>query len=85
MAFAAAGMNCVAVGPTKLWVYNTTDTLNSATVAAKTSGFCTDNVPGLSAGDIVFIGHNTAAALAVIRITAITATTCTFVEHAALA
>jgi hypothetical protein len=76
MAFSAAGMNCVAVGPTKLWLYNTTDSLTSATMAAATDGFCTDNVPGLAAGDVIICAHNTAALLSIVRITSITATTC---------
>lgn len=85
MAFSAKGMNCVGIGPNKLYIYNTTDTLTSATVVAATSGFCTNNCPGMAAGDIVMIGHNTSAKLAIVRITAITATTCAYTEAAALA
>jgi len=85
MAFSAAGLNCIGVGPKKLYIYNTTDTLTSATAAASTNGFCTDNCPGMTAGDVVLIAHNTNALLSVTRITAIAATTCTIVAYAALA
>lgn len=85
MAFSAEGMNCVAVGPTKLYIYNTTDTLTSATVVTATSGFCTNNCPGMDAGDIVMVAHNTSALLAIVRITAIAATTCTYTGITALA
>ena len=85
MAFAAAGLNCIAVGPTKLYIYSTTDTLNSATIIATTNGFNTTNCPGMSAGDIVIIGDGTSSLLKTVRITAITATACTYVERADLA
>ena len=85
MAFSAAGLNCIAVGPTKLYIYNTTDTLTSTTIKASTDGFCTDNCPGMLAGDIVLIGHGTNSLLGGIRITAIADTTCTYVERADLA
>ena len=84
MAFAASGLNCVAVGPTKLYIYNTADVLTSATIVAKTSGFCTDNCPGMAAGDVIIIADNTAAKVSLVRITAITATTCSYVSDAAL-
>ena len=82
MAFAAAGLNCVAVGPTKLYIYNTTDTLTSATVL---TNFNTTNCPGMAAGDIILVAHNTAALLAPVRITAINAATCTYTGVTALA
>ena len=85
MAFDKAGLNCVAVGPTKLYIYNTTDTLTSVTVKAATDGFCSNNCPGMSAGDIVLIGNATSSLLAVVRITAIAATTCTYTGVTALA
>lgn len=85
MAFSAKGMNCIGIGPNKLYIYNTTDTLTSASVQAATDGFCTNNCPGMAAGDIVMIGHNTNALLAIVRITAITATTCTYTGVTALA
>ena len=85
MAFAAAGLNCIAVGPTKLYIYNTADTLTSASIVAATDGFCTDNCPGMSAGDIILIGDDTNSLLKTIRITGIAATTCTYVERADLA
>lgn len=81
MAFSAAGLNCLAVGPTKLYIYNTTDTITAA--SAKTN-FCTNNCPGLSAGDIIIIAHNTSAALAVVRVTHIAAAESTVVAIAAL-
>ena len=84
MAYDAAGMNCIAVGPMKLWIYYTTDVLTSATVCASTSGFCTDNCPGMSAGDIVLIAHNTNSDLDLIRITDIAATTCAYTGVSAL-
>ena len=81
MAFAAAGLNCIAVGPTKLYIYNTEDTLTTATLLTT---FNTANCPGMSAGDIVMVADNTNAALCVIRITAIDAATCTYVDDTAL-
>ena len=85
MAFAAAGLNCIAVGPIKLYIYNTTTTITAANVVLAAEGFCTNNCPGMSAGDIVMIAHDTNAAYGIIRITAIAATTCTYVERADLA
>ena len=85
MAFSAAGLNCIAVGPTKMYIYYTTDALTTASVKAKTYGLCTDNCPGMAAGDIVLLAHNTNAAIDLIRITAIAATTCTYAEVVALA
>ena len=84
MAFAAAGLNCIAVGPTKLYIYNTATSISAASVVLETEGFCTNNCPGMSAGDVIILAHNTSAALGLIRITAITATTCTYVNYAAL-
>ena len=80
MAFDAAGLNCIAVGPQKLYIYTTTDSLIYASLAVKTYGFCTDNCPGMIAGDLIIVAHNTAAAGALVRITAIAATTCTYVS-----
>ena len=85
MAFDAAGLNCIGVGPTKLYIYYTTDTLTSALVQAATSGFCKNNCPGMNAGDVIICAHNTNAALAVIRIVQISATTCQADAIAALA
>jgi len=85
MAFDAAGMNCIAVGPTKLYIYNTGDTLNSTTVKATTYGFNSTNCPGLAVGDIILCAHATATLFAPIRITAMTATTCTYTGITALA
>lgn len=75
MAFAAAGLNCIAVGPTKLYIYNTADSLTSATLLTT---FNTANCPGMAAGDVIIVAHNTAALINLIRITAIAAATCTF-------
>jgi len=85
MAFAAAGLNCVAVGPTKLYIYNTTETLTAASAVHATYGFNTTNCPGMSAGDIIFIAHNTNAAMSVIRLTEIASDAATMVAYAALA
>jgi len=82
MAFKAAGLNCIAIGPTKLYIYNTEDTLTSATVL---TNFNTANCPGMSAGDIILCAHATATLFASVRITAIDATSCTYVERADLA
>ena len=78
MAFSAAGMACIGVGPNKLYIYTTTDTISAASAVLSTDGFCTNNCPGMKAGDIIMIAHNTAALLAIVRITAISATTCTY-------
>lgn len=74
MAFAVAGLNCAAVGPTKLWIYYTTDSLTSATIK---TDFDTTNCPGMVAGDIVLVAHDTNALLSIVRITEIDATSCT--------
>jgi len=81
MAFASAGMNCVAVGPRKLWIYNTDDTMTSLLFHAQ---YNTANVPGMSAGDIVLTSHATHTLLSLITITAINAATSTFANYAAL-
>ena len=75
MAFAASGLNCIAVGPQKLYIYSTTDSLTSATLL---TNFNSTDCPGLLAGDIIIVAHNTAALLNVIRIASIDATSCTF-------
>lgn len=85
MAFDAAGLNCIGVGPTKLYIYNTADVMTSALVQAATSGFCKNNCPGMNAGDVVIVAHNTKSSLAVVRITNIAATTCTADAISALA
>ncbi|MFA5340788.1 MAG: hypothetical protein WC332_03325 [Clostridia bacterium] len=82
MAFAASGLNCIAVGPTKVYTYYTTDTLTSASVL---TNFNTTNCPGMAVGDRIDICHNTYALFAPIRITAIDATSCTYTGVTALA
>jgi len=52
MSYDSANMNCAVVGPQKLWIYKTTDTLNSATILTY---FTTTLVPGLAAGDFLII------------------------------
>ncbi|MFH1230563.1 MAG: hypothetical protein V1709_03610 [Planctomycetota bacterium] len=85
MAFSAAGFQNCDVGPTKLFIYYTTDTLTSGSIVVTANGLNTTNCPGLSAGDIVMVAHNTNALLAIVRITAITAATCTYTGITALA
>jgi len=75
MAFDAAGMNCIGVGPQKLYIYTTTDTLTST--ANQTTNWNTTDCPNLEAGDVIFVAHNTAALLDIVRITSINATSCT--------
>jgi hypothetical protein len=75
MAFAAAGLNCIAVGPQKLYIYSTTDVLTSATIK---EDFDTTNCPGMAAGDLIILAHNTYAALDMIRITDIDAASCQY-------
>ena len=82
MAFSAAGLNCIAVGPTKLFIYNTTDTLAGATLL---STFNTTNCPGMDAGDVIMVAHNTNALVGLIRITDIDATSCTVASATTLA
>lgn len=84
MAYDKAGMGLIAVGPTKLYIYYTTDTLTSSPTGS-TTNFNSTDCPGLLAGDIILLAHNTAAKLGLIRITAINATLCTFTQNAALA
>lgn len=81
MAFDIAGLNCIAVGPTKLYIYNTTDIM----MAASTTAFNTTSCPGMAAGDIVLVAHNTATRLSLIRITQIAGATHTNVGVSALA
>lgn len=83
MAFAASGLNCVAVGPTKLYIYYTTDTLTST--ANQTTYFNTKSCPGMAAGDIIMLAHNTSANLSLVRISAISATSCTLANAEAIA
>lgn len=85
MAFDKAGLNLWTVGNVKLYSYYTADTLTSATIVAKTSGFCTDNAPGMAAGDVIFLCQATYKQIVPIRITGIDATTCTYTGMTALA
>lgn len=81
MAFSAAGMNCIAVGPTNLYIYNSTDSIN----AASYTYFNTTNTPKLAAGDVIIMAHNTNALMALVRITAIDETSATYTGVTALA
>lgn len=81
MAFAARGLNCIAVGPTKLYTYYTTDTLTLETAQL---AFNTTNCPNMAVGDIIMIGHNTNAAFAVEVVTAIATTACSLTAITAL-
>lgn len=85
MAYSKAGMECVGVGPTKLYIYSCTETLTSALAQAKPSGFCLDNCPGMSAGDVIIVCHNTNALMEIVRVTGIDATTCTLQAKLVLA
>lgn len=86
--FAAAGLNCVAVGPRKLYIYNSDDTLRSTSTGSVSYSileyFNTANCPGMTAGDIILSVHATGTKLSLVGITGISAATCTFVEYAAL-
>jgi len=85
--FAAAGLNCAAVGPRKLYIYNTDDTLRSTCTGVSygiLEYFNTANCPGMTAGDIILSVHATGTKLSLVEITGISAATCTFVEYAAL-
>ncbi len=72
MAYAKANMNCAVVGPQKLWIYKTTDTLNSVTILT----YFTDDVPGMVAGDFLII--KTADQVDLLAITAIDTTSAVF-------
>ena len=72
MAYSQTNMNCAVVGPQKLWIYKTTDTLNSATILT----YFTDDVPGMVAGDFLII--KTADQVALLAITAIDAASAVF-------
>jgi hypothetical protein len=74
MAYAKANMNCAVVGPQKLWIYTTTDTLNSVTIKT----YFTDDVPGLAAGDFLII--KTADNCELLSITAIDAASALFLR-----
>lgn len=65
MAYNSANMNCAVVGPQKLWIYKTTDSLNSATIRTY---FKSTTVPGLAAGDFMLI--KTADQVELLNITA---------------
>lgn len=84
MSFAAAGMNCIGVGPQKLYIYTTKDTIASSPFG-KIAQFNTGSCPGMNAGDVIIIAHNTAALMAIIRITAIDASSVTYTGITALA
>ncbi|MBE3119783.1 MAG: hypothetical protein IMZ61_15475 [Planctomycetes bacterium] len=72
MAYSQANMNCAVVGPQKLWIYKTTDTLNSVTILT----YFTDDVPGLAAGDFMII--KTADQVDLLAITAIDSASAVF-------
>jgi len=84
MAFAIAGLNCVAVGPTKMWIYTTDDILTRTSVLGNGGvvyGLGTDNCPGMSVGDIVIFAHSGVAGsslMNMIRVLNITATSMTY-------
>lgn len=84
MAYDKAGMDLVAVGPTKLWIYYTADVLTSSPTGS-TTNFNSTDCPGLQAGDVIILAHNTKSKLGLIRLTAISSTLCTFTQNAALA
>lgn len=76
MAFSAANLNCIGVGPSKLYIYKTDDTLTSPLITAQ---FDTTNCPGMAVGDIIYIVHTDSTGFAgPIRITAIDATSCQY-------
>lgn len=82
MAFSAAGLNCIAVGPNKVYTYTTSDTLTSATVK---TDFNTTNCPGMAAGDIVFICNKGNTTLSAVMITAIDSSSSTITLETSLA
>jgi hypothetical protein len=73
MAFTAANMNLAVVGPQKLWIYKTTDTLNSATILTY---FKSTAPAGLAAGDFLMI--KTADQCDLLNVTAIDTASATF-------
>jgi len=75
MAYSKKNMNCAVVGPQKLWIYKTTDTLNSATILTY---FNTTAVPGLAAGDFLLI--KTADQVELLNITATDTASSVFVK-----
>jgi len=75
MAFAKAGLQNVAVGPKKLYIYNTADTLTSTTVK---TDFNTTNCPGMAVGDMVMLANTTSTTFLLFMITAIDATSSTY-------
>jgi hypothetical protein len=84
MAFNAAGMNCIAVGPTKLYIYSTADTLTS--VANRMTALTTDSCPGMAAGDVIIFASGTATSVvSIVRVVAINSTGATLVGRTALA
>lgn len=82
MAFDISGLNCIGVGPTKLYIYTTTDTLTSGVV--EVSAFNTASCPGMNAGDIIMIAHNNTSGLALIRLNMIASTSCSFTSYSDL-
>ena len=52
MAYDKANMNCAAVGPQKLWIYYTVNSLSSSTLPTY---FNQAKVPGLAANDFMLI------------------------------
>jgi hypothetical protein len=67
MAFDTANMCMGVVGPNKLWIYKTTDTLNSATVKSYFTTAC----PGLAIGDFMIV--KTADNVELVYVTALSA------------
>lgn len=73
MAFSAAGLQCIAVGNPKVWIYTTDDTLTTA--IARTT-FNTTNCPGMSQGDIILCTHATQTLFIPLRLMAIGTAAC---------
>lgn len=82
MAFAAAGLNCIAVGPNKVYTYTTADTLTSATFR---TDFDTTNCPGMAAGDVVILCNAANTSISVVMITDIDAISSTIALESTLA
>jgi len=84
MAFDAAGLCLIVVGPTKMWIYATDDALTSASITGGGGvvyGLGTDNCLGMNRGDIVIFAHSGVAGsslMNMVRITNITATSMTY-------
>ena len=80
MAFDKAGFQNVGVGPVKLFIYSTADTLETESFRSKATGLCSDNCPGLAVGDVVICAH-AASSVSLIRISGLAATTCTYTDQ----